>query len=202
MWTLLTILTLNWSNPTLTAFPIWIQLYLNLTRHTSWNQPLKYPPPLPASVWFKPLCLRHFVFMFAYSSMLECVLLFLHLFVHLFYFCIFIYMCIFFNCASFLFVHLFYLCIFFSFLCKVWLFEIWEISKNVTSTSATYQLQQEQERGMTNVYFKAGYVPDMTSQIPAAKCPSPSCHLARYKYRYPATSWKFLVYRQRDSFNK
>ena len=120
MLTLLTILTSNWSNPTLTAFPIWIQLYLNLTRHTSWNQPLKYPPPLPASVWFKPLWLRHFVFMFAYFSMLECVLLFLHLFVHLFYFCIFIYMCIFFNCASFLFVHLFYLCIFF--ICASFLF--------------------------------------------------------------------------------
>ena len=149
MWTLLTILTLNWSNPTLTAFPIWIQLYLNLTRHTTWNQPLKYPPRLPSLLLYDSnLCASGILSsclhtlpcwnVFCYFCIFLCIFfIFASLFicasfliVHLFYMCIFFicasflfvhlfYLCIFFIFASFLFVHLFYLCIFFSFLCKV-----------------------------------------------------------------------------------
>ena len=96
MWTLLTILTLNWSNPTLTAFPIWIQLYLNLTRHTSWNQPLKYPPSPPcfcmiqtfvAQAFCLHVCILFHVGMcFAIFASFCASFLFLHLYlyVHLF----------------------------------------------------------------------------------------------------------------------
>ena len=109
MWTLLTILTLNWSNPTLTAFPIWIQLYLNLTRHTTWNQPLKYPPRLPSLLLYDSnLCASGILSSCLHT--LPCWNVFCYFF---------IFLCIFFIFASFLFVHLFYLCIFFSFLCKV-----------------------------------------------------------------------------------
>ena len=98
MWTLLTILTLNWSNPTLTAFPIWIQLYLNLTRHTTWNQPLKYPPRLPSLLLYmiqtfvpQAFCLHvcilfHVGMCFAIFASFCASFLFLHLYlyVHLF----------------------------------------------------------------------------------------------------------------------